>query len=117
MDKEAINKKVSDFIAKITKEGTKYSKLVKKEFDLMMLGRKKKQKFEEMGQLVYLLVKKRAKEMEKNSKVVNIIREIKKIETEEEKVKRSKEGVKKAGVNKRPVPDSPIRKRRKRNKK
>ncbi len=88
MDSTTINKKISDFITNITKQSSKYSKLAKREFDLMMLLRKMDLKFEELGKAIYVLSKKNAKGVEKDKQVEQIVKEIGEIEKEETRIKR-----------------------------
>ncbi len=89
MDNTKLSKKISNFITNITKQSSKYSKLAKREFDLMMLLRKKTQKFEDLGHLVYTLVIKNVKGIEKSKQVEQIVSEIEKIEKEEARIKKN----------------------------
>ena len=101
MNKNDINSKISNFITNITKQSSKYSKLAKKEFNLMMLLEKKNHLIEELGLKVYKLAKQN--KSLKNSEVDKLINYIKKIETEEAKINRP---VKTASVSTKTKPKS-----------
>lgn len=89
MDTETINNKILNFFSKVTKQGSKYSKFAVQEFNLMVLMEKKARKIEELGQIVYKLIKKKVSGIEKDKTVSRIIEEIKKIENEEIKIKKT----------------------------
>ena len=78
-------------ISNVKKQGSKYSKIARQEFNLMMLLEKKESKFMELGKCTYILAKKGAIRIEKDKNINQLINDIKKIENNEAKVKKAPE--------------------------
>ncbi len=115
MSKKEISSKISDFISNVTKQGSKYSKIARQEFNLMMLLEKKESKFMELGKCTYILAKKGTNRIEKDKSINQLINDIKKIENNEAKVKKAPEKRSKKTVKK--AASKPIKKTNKKSKK
>lgn len=96
MEEKKKDFKVSEFLNSLAKKGEKYSKLAKSEFNLMVLLEKKKEKFYELGQLVYKLNKKKVKSLLSQKDIKTILTEVEQLGKEEEKLKREIKTIKKS---------------------
>ena len=79
MDSKKTDSKISKFISSVTKKGSKYSRLAKQEFNLMVLLEKKNGKFLDLGKLVYALSGKKDKKIDADRNFEQVIADEKEV--------------------------------------
>ncbi len=87
MSEDLKSNKISDFLNRILKRGTHYTKRAKEEFTLMTLLSQKNNAYYELGKYVYEQIKKNNTNYMNELMYKTIISDIYKIEDQEKKIK------------------------------